>query len=80
VPKWVQDYLEEAGYELEYSDEWFVDYNYDKAYRTVEDSYHWQCQIHFTDIKLTYRGCRSRGDFRVKCWKNASKRKHQYKD
>lgn len=49
VPKRIQDYLEEAGYELCWSDEWYVDYEYDKAYRTSADSYHWQCQIHFTE-------------------------------
>ena len=49
VPGWIQKYLEEAGYELEWSDEWYVDYNYGKAYRTSADSYHWQCQIHVTE-------------------------------
>lgn len=49
VPEWIQKYLEEAGYELEWSDEWAVDYEHDKAYRTSADSYHWQCQVHFTE-------------------------------
>lgn len=49
VPKWVGEYLEEAGYECEWSDEWIIDYDYNKAYRTSADSYHWQPQIMFAD-------------------------------
>lgn len=49
VPKWVGEYLEEAGYECEWSDEWIIDYDYGKAYRTSPDCYSWQPQIMFTD-------------------------------
>ncbi len=49
VSKRLREYLEETGYELEWSDEWIVDYEWDKAYRTSPDSYQWQCQIHVTD-------------------------------
>src|SRR5690606_23962444 len=51
VPQRIHDYLEEAGYELEWSDEWYVHYDSSpvKAWRTQPDSYHWQCQIRFTD-------------------------------
>jgi hypothetical protein len=44
VPKAIQEALEEAGYELEWSDEWTIDYNNDKAYRTSPSSYHWEPQ------------------------------------
>ena len=44
VPKPIQEALEEAGYELEWSDEWTIDYNNDKAYRTSPSSYHWEPQ------------------------------------
>lgn len=39
------NYLESAGYGLEWSDEWMIDYNHDKAYRTSPDSYGWQSSI-----------------------------------
>jgi hypothetical protein len=39
------DYLEAAGYELEWSDEWMIDYNHGKAYRTSPNSYGWQSSI-----------------------------------
>ena len=42
VSNLVSDYLEEAGYELEWSDEWIVDHNHNKAYRSQPDSYHWE--------------------------------------
>ena len=45
----VQDCLEANGYELEWSDEWVIDYNNDKAYRTSPSSYHWQCLVHYKD-------------------------------
>ena len=35
-------YLEAAGYSLEWSDEWMIDYSESKAYRTQADSYSWQ--------------------------------------
>ena len=38
----VQDYLEEAGFSLEWSDEWIIDYSSGKAYRCVPDSYDWK--------------------------------------
>lgn len=38
----IGDYLEAAGFELEWSDEWVIDYNHDKAYRTSPNSYSWQ--------------------------------------
>lgn len=41
----ISDYLEQAGFEIEWSDEWIIDYNNGKAYRTSPDSYDWQSQI-----------------------------------
>ena len=48
----IQDYLEEQGYELEWSDEWIIDYEGSEgstAYRTSPDSYSWVSQIRLTD-------------------------------
>jgi len=45
----LQDYLEEAGYSLEWSDEWYIDYDNDKAWRTSPDSYGWVCAVKFCD-------------------------------
>lgn len=44
-----QDYLEQAGFELEWQDEWVIDYNNDKAYRTEPDCYSWVRQYLITD-------------------------------
>ena len=51
VPRWIQDYLEEAGFELEWSDEWYIHYESSpsKAWRTSPDCYSWQCQVRFCD-------------------------------
>ncbi len=49
VDKRVADYLEKSGYSLEWSDEWMIDYDHSKAYRTQGDSYHWQSSIRITD-------------------------------
>lgn len=38
----IGEYLEAAGFELEWAGEWTIDYNNDKAYRTSADSYKWQ--------------------------------------
>lgn len=45
VPSNMQKWLENAGYSLEWSDEWTIDYNNDKAYRSSPDSYGWECQF-----------------------------------
>lgn len=37
--------LEDQGYELEWSDEWYVDHETGKAWRTTGDSYSWQPSI-----------------------------------
>lgn len=44
VPSNMQKWLEKNGYELEWCDEWTIDYNNDKAYRTAPDSYSWEPQ------------------------------------
>jgi hypothetical protein len=54
VPKWVGDYLEEAGYSCEWEDEWYIDYGYSKAYRTSPDSYGWEPQIMFSESSGEY--------------------------
>lgn len=41
VPKSFQDLLEKQGYSLEWCDEWYVDHDYDEAWRTVPGSWHW---------------------------------------
>jgi hypothetical protein len=35
----------DSGVEIEWHDEWMVDYDHDKAYRTKGDSYSWQPQV-----------------------------------
>lgn len=54
IPKRIQDGLERQGFELEWSDEWFVDSNNDKAYRTSPDSYHWESSIMFSEEGCDY--------------------------
>lgn len=49
VPKGLADWLEKCGYSLEWSDEWMIDYDYSKAYRTNPDSYSWESNIALTD-------------------------------
>ena len=51
VPKSAQEFLESQGYELEWSDEWYVHYDSSptKAYRTSPDSYQWTSQIKYCD-------------------------------
>jgi hypothetical protein len=39
----------EQNYELEWSDEWIIDYNESRAYRTVADSYSWQQQFRVSE-------------------------------
>ena len=38
----ITDYLESAGYELEWCDEWIINYSTSKAYRSSPDSYMWK--------------------------------------
>lgn len=44
--------LEAAGAEFEWSDEWYVDSNADKAWRTQSDCYSWQSSITVTDGEI----------------------------
>jgi hypothetical protein len=44
---WAQ--LEQQGVNFEWYDEWAVDHDYDKAYRTEADSYSWQRSFVWTD-------------------------------
>jgi hypothetical protein len=43
------DMLEAEGYSLEWSDEWVIDYDNNKAYRTSPDSYDWQPSVWWND-------------------------------
>jgi hypothetical protein len=49
ISREVQDYLEDAGYSLEWSDEWYIDYDNDKAWRTSPNSYDWVCAVRYCD-------------------------------
>lgn len=49
IPKAFQAYLEERGYELEWSDEWTIDFNHNKAYRTSPDGYSWEPSVIYTE-------------------------------
>lgn len=48
----IQDALEEAGYELEWSDEWVIDYGHSKAYRTVPTHHGWRPTILYGEWDL----------------------------
>lgn len=39
----------ERSFELEWYDEWYIDYNRSKCYRTQGDSYHWTPSVVFFD-------------------------------
>ena len=49
ISRRIGNYLKAAGCKLEWCDEWTIDYNNDKAWRTSPDSYGWQCQVRYTD-------------------------------
>lgn len=49
IGKRIGEYLDEAGYECEWSDEWTIDYNHGKAYRTSPDSYGWVSQVAYME-------------------------------
>lgn len=49
IPRGLADWLEKCGYSLEWSDEWMIDYDYGKAYRTNPDSYSWESSVMLTD-------------------------------
>lgn len=49
IPKAFADYLEAQGYELEWSDEWTIDYDNSKAYRTSPSSYDWEPSVVYTE-------------------------------
>jgi hypothetical protein len=50
IPKSLQDRLESQGYELEWSDEWYVDHNNgSKAWRTQPDSMCWEPRTRLID-------------------------------
>jgi len=42
VPRFVGDWLESHGYATEWSDEWIISYETNKAYRSSPDSYGWK--------------------------------------
>ena len=46
IPKHVQRALK-SDYELEWSDEWYLDYESNSCYRTKPDSYHWKPSVIF---------------------------------
>lgn len=45
VPCGLSKWLEKIGYALEWCDEWYVDHDYCKAYRTQPDCYQWEPRI-----------------------------------
>ena len=44
-----QKYLELIGYELQWNDEWIINYETDKCYRCQPDSYSWTPYYHITE-------------------------------
>ena len=49
VPQFISDALERRGFELEWSDEWIIQHETDKAYRTSPDCYSWTPYYHLTN-------------------------------
>jgi hypothetical protein len=49
IPSNIGDYMEAAGYEFEWSDEWVIDYDYSKAYRCSPSSYDWEPSFRYTE-------------------------------
>lgn len=51
IPKALCKRLEAQGWELEWSDEWYVDYDHSaaKAYRTSADSHGWEARVRYCD-------------------------------
>jgi hypothetical protein len=51
VPKPILDRLEHLGYKLEWSDEWYVEYDNSpvKAWRTSPDSHYWESRVRCCD-------------------------------
>src|SRR5215831_14773837 len=49
VPKELSDSLEAEGFELEWSDEWIISHETDKAYRSSPDCYSWTPYYVLTD-------------------------------
>lgn len=52
----VMEYIEN-NYNFEWSDEWIIDYNNDKCYRCVGDSYGWEQQFRIIDGELLTPDC-----------------------
>lgn len=49
VSERIMDYLEAAGFAIEWCDEWYIDTNNDKAWRTSPDGYAWRPQLAYGD-------------------------------
>lgn len=49
IPEGLCNALEAMGVSLEWSDQWIIDYNHDKAWRTGPDSYGWTPSTRVTD-------------------------------
>lgn len=54
IPKALCDRLERQGYELEWSDEWYIDHQSGKAYRTSPDSYGWESSLMYSERSGEY--------------------------
>lgn len=55
IPRTIMDYLEAQGFELEWSDEWTINYNSSKAYRTSPSSYDWESSVVYYDGEPLFR-------------------------
>ena len=49
VPDGLSKWLEKCGFSIEWSDEWYIDHNHSKAYRTESNSYSWEPSILWHD-------------------------------
>lgn len=49
IPEHISKWLENKGFELEWDDEWYIDHNRSKCYRTTSDSWFWQPSVVWFD-------------------------------
>lgn len=48
----IQNKLDEAGYTMIWSEEWYIDYDYSKVWRTLPDSYYWRPSIAYGNERV----------------------------
>ena len=52
MPMGIYDIIEDNGFDMEWSDEWILDYNEDKLYRTQSGDYGWEPSFFYDDCEV----------------------------